>query len=107
MPKQSVSIWEDCIIYSQMLEGLYHGQRGAWKDTLLKPVWVQKPNILIHVENISVTKAFNILTHIDYLLQILILSIVEDRIVHDDTINRIILVCAYDVLLQYFPINFL
>lgn len=45
-------------------------------------------------------EAFHVFGDIDNLLQVLILSIVEDRIINDDTINGCIVVTSQNCLLN-------
>jgi hypothetical protein len=48
---------------------------------------------LIHVEDVAVTESLDVLGDIDDLLQVLVLSIVEDGIVDNDSVNLAIGIC--------------
>jgi hypothetical protein len=61
---------------------------------------VKKTYILIHIEDISVAEAFDILGNVNDLLEILILSIVEDRIVDYDSVNLGVRICCKDSILN-------
>ena len=90
MAEESISIWQYGVVDTEVLQYLDHSQRCAWQDALLCLCIVEKPDVLIHVENISVTQTLNIFGNIDYLLQILILSAAEYRIVDNYPVNSLI-----------------
>ncbi len=52
------------------------------------------------------TEAFDILTNVGDLLQVLILTVVEDRIVDDYAVNGIVDVGSKDVLFKVLTVNF-
>lgn len=42
---------------------------------------------MVHVENVAVAEAFDVLVHVDDLLQVLVLAVVEDGVVDDDAVD--------------------
>jgi hypothetical protein len=90
MAEESISIWQYGVVNTKVLQYLDHSQRCARNNALLCVRVVEKPDVLIHVEDISVTQTLNIFGNIDYLLQILILSIVEYRVVDNYSISGLI-----------------
>lgn len=48
---------------------------------------------MVQLKDIVIAETFDIFTDICDLLQILVLTIAKDRIVHDDTIYSVIFVC--------------
>ena len=57
---------------------------------------IKKAYVLIHIEDVAVAEAFNILGNVNDLLEILVLSIVEYRIVDYDPINIRVGICFKD-----------
>ena len=57
---------------------------------------IKKAYVLVHIEDVAVAEAFNILGHVNDLLEILILSIVEYRIIDYDPVNIGIGICFKD-----------
>ena len=68
---------------------------------------VQKPDILVHIEDVLMRQTFDILRDVHDLLEVLVLSVVEDRIVHNDAVNTVIMVCCNDGLLHVVFANYL
>lgn len=88
MPEQPVPIRQDRVVDVEVLEDLDVRQRRAGQDALLAfCVGVQEPNILVHVEDVAVAQALDVLLHVHDLLQVLVLPVVEDRVVHDDAVD--------------------
>lgn len=86
MPEQPVPERQDLVVDIQILEDLDISQRRAWQDALLAitaRIAVQEPDVLVHVEDVAVTQPLDVLLHVHDLLQVLVLSVVEDRVVHD------------------------
>jgi hypothetical protein len=48
---------------------------------------VQEADVLVHVEDVTMAETLNILADIDDLLQVLVLTVVEDRVVDDDAVD--------------------
>ncbi len=51
---------------------------------------IKKTDILKEVEDIAVAQAFNVLSDVRYLLEILVLAVIEDRIIDDNPIDRVV-----------------
>ena len=66
---------------------------------------VKKPVILVQVKNVLVTESLDIFADICDLLEVLILTIIEDRIVDDDTINAIIMIRSQYMTFQVFAVD--
>lgn len=100
VPVQTVPIRQDGLVDLQVLEDLYEREGRARENALFLPFVVEKPLVLIQVEQILVAQAFDVLFSIDYLLEVLILSIAEYGVVDDDSIHDWILVGANYSLLN-------
>lgn len=88
MAVQPVSIGQDCVVDVQVFQDLDDGKRSARKNALLTlGLRVEEANVLVHVENIAVAKTLYILGYIHDLLQVLVLTVVKNRVVYDDAVN--------------------
>jgi len=88
MTKQPVPVGKNRVVDVEVLENLNYGQRRAGQDALLAlGLGVQKAHILVHVEDVAVAEAFDVFVHIDDLLQVLVLAVVEDGVVDDDAVD--------------------
>jgi hypothetical protein len=86
--EQTVAVGKDSVVDVEVLEDLDVGQRGARQDALLAlGLRVEEADVLIHVEDVTVAKTLDILADIDDLLQVLVLTVVEDRVVDDDAVD--------------------
>lgn len=86
--EETVSVRQNGVVDVEVLEDLDVGQRGAGQDGLLALGFaVQEPNVLVHVEDVAVAETLDVLGHINYLLQVLVLAVVEDRVVDDDSVD--------------------
>lgn len=75
----------------EVFKDLNHSQRSARKDRFLAlGLRIQEADVLVHVEDVAVAKALHILRYIDDLLQVLVLSVVENRVVHDDAVDFLV-----------------
>lgn len=82
MPEQPVPVGKNRVVDVQVLEDLDVGQRRAGQDALLElGLRVQEADVLVHVEDVAVAEAFDVFVHIDDLLQVLVLAVVEDGVV--------------------------
>ncbi|KAG9796358.1 hypothetical protein KCU88_g239, partial [Aureobasidium melanogenum] len=68
-PEQPVSVGQDRVVNVQILQNLNHRQRRAWQDGFHGLLLVQKPDVLVHVENVLVTESLDVLGHVHDLLQ--------------------------------------
>lgn len=88
MTEQSVSVGQDGVVDVQILEDLNVGQRCAGQDALLALGFrVKEADVLVHVEDVAVAETLDIFGDIDYLLQVLVLAVVEDGVVDNDAVN--------------------
>ena len=66
---------------------------------------IKETDVLVHVEDVPMTKTLDVLAHIYDLLQILVLAIVEDGIVDNDTVDISIVVggdnSLFDIVLVH------
>ena len=76
----------------QILQYLDHSERRARQHTLLHLVVVEKADVLIHVEDVLMRQTFDIFLDVHNLLQVLILAVVEDRVVHNDAVYSVVVV---------------
>ena len=107
MTEQAVTIWQYCVVDVHILKNLDDSKRGAGQDALLTlSLRVQKTDVLVHVEDVAVTQSLDILGNIDDLLQVLVLTVVEDWVVDDDAVNGGIGVCAQDGFFNVIAGNF-
>jgi hypothetical protein len=95
--EETVAVGQDGVIDVEVLEDLDVGQRSAGQDGLLAlGLAVQEADVLVHVKDVPVAQAFDVLGHIDDLLQVLVLAVVEDRIVDDDAVDVVVGVGGQD-----------
>ena len=88
MPKQPIPIRQDRVVDVQVLEDLDVRQRRARQDALLAlRLAVQESDVLVHVEDVAVAEPFDVFVHVDDLLQVLVLAVVEDRVVDDYAVD--------------------
>lgn len=88
MPEQPIPIRQDRVVDIQVLEDLDVRQRRARQDALLAlRLAVQKPDVLVHVEDVAVAEPFDVFVHVHDLLQVLVLAVVEDRVVDDYAVD--------------------
>ena len=66
---------------------------------------VKKPVILVQIKNVLVTESLDIFADICDLLEVLILTIIKDRIVDDNTINAIIMIRGQYMTFQVFAVD--
>jgi hypothetical protein len=68
MAEESIPIWQYGVVDTKVLQDLDHSQRCAREYALLCLGVIEKSDILIHVEYVSMAKTFDILGDIDDLL---------------------------------------
>jgi hypothetical protein len=86
--EQPVTVGKDSVVDVEVLEDLDVGQRGARQDALLAlGLRVQEADVLVHVEDVTMAETLDILANINDLLQVLVLTVVEDRVVDDNAID--------------------
>ena len=86
-PVQPVSVRQYRIVYAQVLEDLDDCERGARQHALLRVRDVEEADVLVHVEDVLVGEALDILVDGDDLLQVLVLAVAEDGVVDDDAVD--------------------
>lgn len=106
MSEQSVPVRQDGVVDPQILQNLNDRQRRAGQNTLLQPCLVEEANVLVHVEDVPVTEPLDILAGVRDLLQILILAVVEDGVIHYDTIHGVVVIGSKDMLFEIFAVGF-
>lgn len=86
--EQTVAVGKDSVVDVEVLEDLDVGQRGARQDALLAlGLWIQEADVLVHVEDVTMAETLDILANIDDLLQVLVMTVVEDGVVDDNAVN--------------------
>lgn len=86
--EQTVTIGKDSVVDVEVLENLDVGQRGTRQDALLAlGLRVQEADVLVHVEDVTVAKTLDILADIDDLLQVLVVTVVEDGVIDDNAVD--------------------
>lgn len=104
---QAVAIGQDGVVDVEVLEDLDVGQWGAGQDALLAlGFWVQEADVLVHIENVAVTETLDILANIDDLLQVLVLPVVEDRVVDDNSVDVRVIVGGDDSIFDVVAVDF-
>jgi len=93
---QPIPIWQDRIINPQVLEDFDDGQRRAGQNALLCVVGVEEADVLVHIENVAVREAFDVFGNVDDLLEVLVLPVVEDGVVHYDAVDGGVSVGGYE-----------
>lgn len=107
MPMQAVPVWENCIVDLQVLQNFDDSQGRARQDRLLTlRLRVQVPDVLVHVEDVPMAEALDVLGHVHDLLQVLVLPIVENGVVYDNPVDVIVSVRGEDRLFDLFFGNF-
>lgn len=95
--EQTVAGGQDSVVDIEVLEDLNDGQRGTGQDALLAlGLGVQEADVLVHVEDVTMAETFDVFGNIDNLLQVLVLTVVEDRVVDDDTVDVVVGVGGQD-----------
>lgn len=61
---------------------------------------------MVQLKNIAMTETLDIFADVCDLLQVLVLTIAKDRVVHKDAIYTTIFVCCQNIGFKLFPINF-
>ena len=72
--EESVPVRQDGIVDTQVLEDLYYREGRAGQDGLFGRFGIEEADVLVHVEDVLVGKAFDILIYRDDLLHILVLA---------------------------------
>jgi hypothetical protein len=89
--EQTIASGKNSVVNVEVLEDLDGGQRGARQDALLAlGLGVQVADVLVHVEDVAVAQTLDILGDINYLLQVLILAVVEDRVVDNNAVDIVV-----------------
>lgn len=96
---QPVPIRQDDVVDMQVLENLHDREGRARQDRLLfLTVRVEEADVLVHVEDIAVTQTLDVLGDVHDLLQVLVLSVVEDGVVDDNAVDGVVGVGGEDGL---------
>lgn len=103
LAEEAVAVGEDGVVDLQVLERLDDGERGAGQDGFLEVSGrVEEAHVVIHVKEVGVAEALDILGQGDRLLDVSVLLLVAgpDGVVYDDAVDAIVLVGGYDGLLE-------
>jgi hypothetical protein len=103
---QSVSIWQNGVVYPQVLQNLDHGKRRAREDALLRARRVEEADVLVHVEDVTMGETLDIFVNGDNLLEVLVLSTAEDGVVDDYAVDGGVVVRFDEAVFEEFAIDF-
>ena len=84
---------------------LDHSQRRTGNDRLQVLAAVNVPYVVVHVEAEEMTETFHIFKRVDAVLNVLVVATAEDRVVDEDAVDRVVVICRYDRLLQRLSIE--
>jgi hypothetical protein len=105
--EETVSIRQYRVVDVEVFEDLDNGEGRAGQDTLLAlRLGVQEPDVLVHVEDVAMAQALDILGYVDNLLEVLVLAVVEDGVVYDDTVNVRVDVGGEDGFFEVIAVDF-
>jgi len=102
---QPVAVRKNNVVYPQILENLNNSQRCAWQYAFFCVRRVQEANVLVHVENVAMRQTLNILVDGYNLLEVLILSIAENRVVDNYAVHLVVVVCIDEGVLEEFTVD--
>jgi hypothetical protein len=103
LAKETVASGQDGVVDLQVLKNLDACQWGARQDGLFAVLGgIQESDIVVHVVQVLVAHALDVFCQVDGFLDILIMCWVlgEDGIVHNDTIDILLLVCLHNGLFK-------
>lgn len=78
---------------SRLPTNLDYRQWCTWQDALLRLSFIQESDVVIHIVNVTMTQSLDIFEYIDTVLQIRVLPVSKDWIIHHDTINARVIIC--------------
>jgi hypothetical protein len=108
LAEEAVAVREDGVVDLQVLEGLDDGERGAGEDRLFAVGGrVEEARVVVHVEEVRVAEALDVLGEGDRLLDVAVLLLVvgPDGVVDDDAVDGVVVVGGYDGLLEVFLVD--
>lgn len=103
---QSVAVRENRVVDTEVLKDLDDGERCAGQDALLGTGGVEEANVLVHVEDVLVGQALDVLIGGDNLLQVLVLPVAEDGVVDHNAIDFGIVVGVDQSVFELLAVNF-
>lgn len=106
--EQTVSIRKNSIVDLEVLEDLDDGQGRARQDGLLTlgtGDGIKEADVLVHVEDVAVAQALDILGDVHDLLQVLVLSVVEDGVVYYDAVDVVVGIGGQEGILNFITVN--
>ena len=109
LAEEAVAVGEDGVVDLEVLEGLDDGQGGAGEDGfLLVGGGVEEADVVVHVEEVGVAEAFDVLGEGDGLLDVAVLLVVAgpDGVVDYDAVYGVVLVGGDDGFFEDFLVDF-
>ena len=103
---QPVAVRQNSVVDPEVFEDLDHGERRARKDALFGTGGIEEADVLVHVEDVLMRQALNILISGDNLLQILVLSVAKDGVVDHDTIDLVVVVGIDQSVFELLAVDF-
>lgn len=99
-PVESVTVVQDLVICTDVLEDLDDSQRRAGQDRLHGFGLVQETDVVVHVRDVLEVEALDVLVDGDALLEVLVLLVAEDGEVYNHTVDVVVVVAPVDLLLE-------
>ena len=105
MPEKPVAIRQYYIVNPQIFKYLDYSKWCTRQNTFLGFLIIQETYILVQIENVSMTESLDVFPVIGHLLQVLVLTTVENGIVDNDSIHCWIAIRLKDLPFKFFSIN--
>lgn len=108
LAEEAVARGEDGVVDLQVLEDLDDGEGRAGQDGLAQVLGrVEEADVVVHVVDVLVAEALDVLGQGDGLLDVLVVRGVagEDGVVDDDAVDLVILVGLLDLLLELLHVD--
>lgn len=105
-PEQAVTIRQDRVVDTNVLENLDDSERRARKQGFLGVRRrIQEADVLVHIEEVAVREAFDIFRGQRELLEVRVMARVEDGEVDDDAIDLVVGVGSENGVFQFFLVE--
>jgi hypothetical protein len=103
---QPVPVRQDGVVYPQVLQDLDHGQWCTRQYALLRVRRVEEADVLVHVEDVAMRQALDILVDGHDLLEVLVLSVAEDGVVYDYAVDGRVVVRVDEGVFEGLAVDF-
>lgn len=102
---QAIAVGQDGVVDLEVLEDLDDGERGAGQDALELLGIIEEADVAVHVGNVLVSQALDVLAHIDDVLQVLVLAGAEDGVVDHDAVDAVVAIGLDDGILELLAVD--